>query len=108
MPVQTVVDSSYRFIFAYMLFCGSTHDSVAFSFSSLATAISAGRLPNGFWSAEDAAYIGSNSLSVPYTSSQLTNEEEGIWWYAFIFFQSSFRIHVAQASGMPGRRFGVL
>lgn len=81
-------------MFASMLCCGSTHDSVLFFVSSQTAAISAGRPAKVFLLAWDAAFVGSNSLLLPYTSSQLTKEDEGIWPDAFNFFQSSLRIHV--------------
>lgn len=95
-------------MFELMLCCGSTHDSVAFSVSLLAAAISSGRLTNGFWLAWDAAYIGPYSRLVLCTSLQLENEDEGIWREVFNFFQSSLQMHVEQAFGMLDMRFGVL
>lgn len=65
-PVQAIVDSSYRFIASSTMCVGSTHDSVAFELSNIADYLRSGKLPKGFWIAGDEAYRCSEHVCTPF------------------------------------------
>jgi hypothetical protein len=56
-PLQVVCDSSYRLLFLSGRAAGATHDSLAYSVSILHEALAKNSLRDGYWIAEDEAYV---------------------------------------------------
>jgi hypothetical protein len=104
LPLQVVCDSSNRFLFMSGRTAGSTHDSLAFSVSTLCEALANSSLRDGYWIAGDEAYNFSDSLLTPWPSSVAKTD---VARDAFNFYQSSLRIHIEQAFGQLVRRFGI-
>lgn len=102
-PVQAMVDASYRFIASSAICKGATHDSVALDLSHIGKYLREGKLPKGFWIADDGAYSATESFVIPFKRSIATKYQDG-----YNFFQSSHRIHVEQAFGMLMKRWGIL
>jgi DDE superfamily endonuclease len=109
-PVQAVVDSSYKRLYMSANCVGSTHDSLSYACSVLGRKLAdtVGDNMHGFWNAGDAAYDCQNGVSTPWAKVQLQHETEGIWRDSFNFFHSSLRMHAEQDFGMLVARFGIL
>ena len=85
-PVQAVVDSSYRFLYMSALCAGSTHDSLAFAVSPLSRQLmNSETMMTGYWIAADAALECLNSLVTPWSTSQIADPEHGDARDAFNF-----------------------
>jgi DDE superfamily endonuclease len=84
-PVQAIVDSSYRLMYMSAMAVGSTHDSLAFSLSNLGIALEHGGLPDGHWIAADAAYECSNCILLPWSEQQIKDPENVVARDAFIY-----------------------
>jgi len=95
LPVQALVDSSYRFRCFSALCRGSTHDSFAHAVSALGRYLEEGKLDGEFWIAGDEAYICTESLITPVPSTQAKDAE-----YSLTFHHSSLRMHIEQAFDM--------
>lgn len=103
LPVQALVDSSYRFLSFSAICCGSTHDSLAHSVSSLREYLDSGKLQEPFWIAGNEAYMCTNSLVTPVSGNAVGDFEDG-----FNFYHYSLRMHVEQAFGMLTKKWGLL
>ena len=68
-PVQAIVDSTYRFRCFSALCVGATHDSLSHGISALGKFWREGRLPPPFWIATDEAYVFTEFLLTPFSSS---------------------------------------
>ena len=101
--VQAMVDSNYRFMTHSCRCVGSTHDSLSHETSSLGRYLKEGRLCKEFWIAADEAYLCTESVITPVPSSQVSDAED-----AFNFYHSSLRMHVEQAFGILGAKWGIL
>jgi DDE superfamily endonuclease len=104
LPVQAVVDSTYRFLYMSANCVGSTHDSLSFTCSRLGQILLGGGALGSFWIAADAAYDCGNGLITPWSKGQLLDERQGLWRDRFNYL----RIHVEQGFGMLVSRFGIL
>lgn len=88
-----------------MNFTGATHDLVAFGATCLAELLEHGVLPIPCHIVGKGTYIGSNYLLVPVAS---VHAPRGSSEDAYIYFQSSARMHVEQAFGQLFSRSRVL
>ena len=104
-PVQALVDHSYRFLCASANCVGSTHDSLSHSSSKLGIYLMRGLLGKAYWIAGEEAYICTECLLTPYPASQLPGF---IFRQSFNFFLSSMRMHVEQAFGMLKAKWLIL
>ena len=88
------MDGKFRFLYMSAVCVGSTHDSLAFSASSLSSELANGLLPKPFYIVEDDSYTASDYLLTPISPrlAQTDSLED-----AYNFFQSSLRMHVEQA-----------
>jgi DDE superfamily endonuclease len=100
LPVQACCDSKYRFLYFSAKAVGSTHDSLAFSISSLHTLLESGSMPDGFWIAGDAAYTCTDYMLTPFSKTMLLVSGFQTCRDAYNFYQSSHRVHIEQAFGM--------
>lgn len=105
LPVQAVVDSTYRFLYMSACCVGSTHDSLAFGVSKLAAELEAGALPMPYHIVGDDAYSCTDYLLTPVPSRLAP---PGSPSDAYNFFQSSLRMHVEQAFGQLLTRWRLL
>jgi hypothetical protein len=110
LPVQAIVDSTYRFTYMSCNCVGSTHDELSFACSRLGQLLQDGGSSalHSYWIAADAAYVCENGLLTPWSKGQLMDGEEGLFRDSFNYFHSSLRIHVEQSFGMLVARFGIL
>jgi hypothetical protein len=108
LPVQALVDASYKFLYMSARCVGSAHDSLAWACSHLGARLMGGTSLGEYWIAGDAAYVCSEHLLTPYPKAQLMHPELGPRRDAFNFFQSSLRMHVEQSFGILVARFGIL
>lgn len=92
-----ICDAARRFTYYSMTMAGTTHDSLAWSTSSLGSKVKDGELPSPFFLNGDNAFSLSNSMIVP--SGVDTN---------FDYIQSSCRMPIECAFGMLIRRWGIL
>jgi DDE superfamily endonuclease len=104
LPVQAFLDGFYRFLYMSAGCVGSTHDSLAWSCSSLGHRLLSGLSLGEFWIAGDAAYVCSNNLLTPYSKAQIHDAELGPRRDSFNFYQSSLRMHVEKAVMIRGFR----
>ncbi|XRB19400.1 hypothetical protein RI054_21g92460 [Pseudoscourfieldia marina] len=96
--MQAIVDAKPRFLWRGFA-AGCTNDVHAFGMTQLAEALQKGILPAGFWLAGDEAYVCTDSLIVPYSSSSrvyATNASCD----DFNFYLSRIRITVERAFGV--------
>jgi nuclease HARBI1 len=103
--VHAMCDCDYKFTFASALCPGSTHDSTAFSVSSLSTLLNHQEeniLLPGFWITGDEAYVCEGRMLTPWPGRSLSQEKD-----CFNYWLSSARIHTEQAFGMLIGRWGV-
>ena len=107
-PVQAMVDSEYRFRCFSALCVGATHDSLSHEISGLGKFLRDGRLPPPFWIAADEAYVCTEFLLTPFSSSSFDRSNLSKYKDSFNYFQSSLRMHVEQAFGVLVGRFGIL
>jgi hypothetical protein len=109
LPVQAIVDSTYRFTYMSCNCVGSTHDELSFACSRLGQRLRDGgaHALNSYWIAADAAYVCSHGLITPWAKGQVMDENIGLFRDSFNYFHSSLRIHVEQSFGMLVARFGV-
>lgn len=108
--VQAICDRSKKFTWCYPSNKGSTHDSVAFSNStlhSLLTASSSQLEDQGFYLVGDSAYNLTPFLLVPYSTDEVRSDGSGIR-DSFNFFLSSSRIFIECAFGELVMRWGIL
>jgi hypothetical protein len=102
--LQAVCDSRRKFTYAKVASPGSVNDCIAWSAEcELAQEMLAGRLPEPYWIAGDAAYGCYASLLSPFPGQDLPDRED-----AFNFYLSQKRINIECAFGMLIQRFGVL
>lgn len=102
-PVQALVDSSYRFRSMSARCVGSTNDALAHAVSELAVFLGSGVLGFIFWIVGDEAYSCCEWLITPYPNSQAGEQEKN-----FNVFLSSLRVHVEQAFGQLVARWSIL
>ena len=76
LPIQAMCDSSYRFLSYSSLCVGSTHDALAYAVSGLGFCLNQGLLEKLFWICGDEAYNCTESLIVPFPSSQCVEEQK--------------------------------
>jgi hypothetical protein len=107
-PIQAMVDHSYRFLYMSPRCVGSTHDSLGWSCSALAQNLAGGWSLGPFWVAADAAYECLHGLITPWTKGQVSDAMIGTWRDSFNFFHSSNRIHIEQAFGILVGPWGIL
>jgi hypothetical protein len=94
LPVQSIVDASYRFTYMRAKCVGGTHDSLSFAcMLQIGTILQDDEL-GWYCLAADAAYECASGLITPWSKGQLMDEEKGLWRDSFNFFHSSLRIHV--------------
>ncbi|CDF36756.1 unnamed protein product [Chondrus crispus] len=101
--VQAICDSFYRCTYVGCLAAGSTHDSTAYSITSLAALLakSDSGLHQRYWVAADDAYTCSERLLTPWPGRGLSTAKD-----CFNYWQSSARIFIEQAFGMLVARWG--
>ena len=102
---QGLADAHRRIIYYDMGTQGSTHDSLAFTVSSLGMKLQERPLPAGFWIAGDEAYVNSDWLLTPYGKALASSDT---YKDNFNFYLSRCRINVECAFGMLVWRFGIL
>jgi hypothetical protein len=107
LPVQACCNAKYRFQYFSAREVGSTHDSLAFSLSSLYAFLEEGGLPPCYWIAGDTAYTCTEYLLTPYSKAALLLHGFETSRDAYNLFQSSHRVHIEQAFGLLVRRFGI-
>ena len=90
--MQAIADKKKRLRFVSIKTPGSTHDSVAWCVSKMATLMHDMKLPTHYFIVADDAYAASEQLIVPYPGRGLPNDMD-----AFNFYQSSMRICVVYA-----------
>lgn len=105
MNLQAIADGDRRFLYMSLATAGGTHDSLAWSVSSLGHHLRNCPLPEGFWIAGDDAYACSSSLVSPYSSQACRKDNTKD---DFNHYLSKSRINVECAFGILVRRFGVL
>jgi hypothetical protein len=99
---QGICDAHHRFTFFSANAPGSTHDSVAFSFSDLFEILAKG-LPEGYFVAADNAYPLVGSLIKPFAGRKL-----GVYEDSFNYYLSSLRVTIENAFGILVQRWGIL
>lgn len=72
-PVQAVCDSKNRFTYMSVQGVGGTHDSLAFSVSSLAEHLRKEELLSGYWYAKDEASTCTENLLTPIPAGDAVN-----------------------------------
>ena len=102
-PVQAMVNSDCMFLAISVLCTGSTHDSLAFDISHMASYLRSGNVPMGIWMSADEAYSGGEVILVPFRGQILT-----IYLDAFNFFHSTHRVHIEQSFGQLVRKWKIL
>lgn len=91
--MQAIADKKKRLRFVSIKTPGSTHDSVAWCVSKMATLMhDMKKLPTHYFIVADDAYAASEQLIVPYPGRGLPNDMD-----AFNFYQNSMRICVVYA-----------
>jgi len=107
---QAICDSEYKFRWMACTSPGATHDSTAFSGTSLGRQLSdrgsvlaLDMTRDGHCIAADEAYAASDVLAVPWPGGGRGDR----WRDAYNFYLSSLRIHIEQAFGMLLWRWGV-
>lgn len=107
---QAICDSEYKFRWMACTSPGATHDSTAFSGTTLGrtlldrdSALTRSLTRDGHCIAADEAYAASEVLAVPWPGCGRGDK----WRDAYNFYLSSLRIHIEQAFGMLFWRWGV-
>ena len=103
LPVQALVDSTYRFLCFSAICVGSTHDAAAHAISRLGRFLSADCLQREFWIVGDDAYQCDEFMIPPYPTSQAGEAQRN-----FNYFLSVLRVHVEQAFGMLVGRWRII
>jgi DDE superfamily endonuclease len=108
--VQAICDKRKRFLWCYPTNKGSTHDSAAFANSKLYDLLM--ELSNilkekGLFIAGDTAYGLTSFLQVPFDSSELRNDVDGMR-DSYNYHLSSCRIYIECAFGEMVMRWGIL
>mmetsp|Transcript_4870 Transcript_4870/g.17388 ORF Transcript_4870/g.17388 Transcript_4870/m.17388 type:complete len:224 (+) Transcript_4870:673-1344(+) len=103
MNLQACCDADRRFLWASVESTGSTHDSTAFSMSSLGTMLYNDKIPSGYWLSGDAAYRAHPNLVTPWPGSSLPADKD-----ALNYWQSNSRIMIECAFGILSMRWGIL
>jgi len=67
LPLQALVDATYRFICCSLRCVGSTHDVLSLSISGLSRFLREGGLKPGLWIATEDAYECTESLITPFS-----------------------------------------
>lgn len=108
--VQAICDPDYKFRWMACTSPGATHDSTAFTTTSLGRALldrgsklTRAMTRDGICIAADEAYAASEVLAVPWPGGGRGDR----WKDAYNFYLSSLRIHIEQAFGMLLWRWGV-
>ena len=99
---QAICDAQNRFLLFDCRSPGSTHDSVAFSRTSLFPKIQQG-LPDDYWIAADAAYPLVGSLVKPFRGKVRTDQ----WEDSFNYHLSSLRVTIENSFGIFIQRWGI-
>lgn len=94
-----VCDYHRRFLFADISKAPTTHDSLAWSTSTLGVRIANGELPHPYFLNGDAAFSLGPNMITPAGSEELTDYD---------FYQSSNRMAIECAFGILVRRWGVM
>eukprot|EP00171_Calliarthron_tuberculosum_P003440 IDg3440t1 len=102
-PVQALVDCSYRFLSFSGKCVGSTNDSLAHGVSCLGHYLKQKSLDPSFWIVGDEAYSCDESLITPVPSSQAGPDDINLNYYL-----SSYRVVVEQAFGLLVARWRIL
>lgn len=108
--VQAICDRSKKFLWCYTSNKGSTHDSVAFTNSSLYSLLTqktAWLEAHGLHIVGDSAYNLTPFLLVPYTNDDVRQDRADMC-DAFNFYLSSSRIFIECAFGEMVMRWGIL
>jgi hypothetical protein len=98
--LMAVADAQSRFLFCDISQVPTTHDSLAWSTTTLGQRLRDGDLPEPFFISGDSAFSLSNSLITPSSGTALYSD-------AFDYVQSSERIPVECAFGILVRRWGI-
>lgn len=101
--LQAVCDADRIFRFGSCQAYGNTHDSLAFSISSLGKKLDSGEFPELYFIVGDEAYRASDYLLAPFSGRQLPRDKD-----TFNFFQSRMRINIECAFGLLVQRWGIL
>lgn len=107
---QAICDSDYKFRWMACTSPGATHDSTAFTSTTLGRTLSdpgsdltRAMTRDGHCIAADEAYAASELLAVPWPGGGKGDR----WKDSYNFYLSSLRIHIEQAFGMLIWRWGV-
>lgn len=92
-------DANRKFLFYDMSMISTTHDSLAFSSSSMGRRINTEGLPEPFFLNGDNAFVATETMMTPSNDPSLA---------AYDFEQSSLRMPIECAFGILARRWGVL
>eukprot|EP00873_Tetraselmis_striata_P033163 jgi/Tetstr1/453427/TSEL_040409.t1 len=107
--LQAVADAHRRIIYYDLSTAGSTHDSLAWKMSPLGRALDGKGLPDGSWIAGDDAYVCSDYLITPHSTSAIRRAgKDGVYLDNFNFYQSRIRINIECAFGLLVAKFGIL
>jgi hypothetical protein len=99
---QGLCDAQRRFLFFSASAPGSTHDSLAFSYSDLFEVLVLEKLPNNYFIAADDAYPLLTSLLKPFGKKNLS-----VWKDSFNYHLSNMRVVIENAFGVFVRRWGI-